>query len=656
MIFPRRDSSFSCSRPGVTISRLLIFCILTSMLGSLSADVTRKTDDKKKNKDTVPIPEARDVAVRFVAGQSVDIELDAAVGSLKQPDFIIRQQPEHGTLTNLRPHPKESNKAFITYTHAGTAGALMDKFTYACRIEGGPISAPAVVTLIGQRMEPKLSLVNAPTFAKIFVGGESSSSIFLKNEGTAPYAMNIAWPEGWSGPPTIEVPIGKTVEIQVFFRPKRVGEFRFEGELQKGVPASKLFLHGECLRPLTISPSSVSLALDAKTGVRTGIFTLVNARPETVQVKLKLPSRINGPAELEIPAQGKVDVSVFLTAQDVEAYQGEIQILIGAAAVGNVAIQAAPKPAELQLIAPEKGVLDFGAMDQRKTVEREIILLNAGGEAMVVQVECRLPFSVEDSGKALRIEPRQQRSLKVKLKSETSGRLSQELKIAGGLNTLTVGMIAEVREVRGTVELQPSPMPPSVPAPLVIPSPVSPLPGSVDSPEAVTAARSPRQSALMSYLQMEGWPVSKEMINPYLERVMQVQMVGHTSNTITLAWKKQDIAPVGWVLEYSSQIYDAEQGFAVKSWGRFNNWTVVEGAADKVTVKLHSLRPGAQYEFRFMGIDRDGKVSEPSPRMLFTTKESWRIPSWLWRTLLLVALGLIVYVLYRVRRGDFEED
>lgn len=636
------------------IARVLIFCLLTSMLGSLPADVTRKPDDKKKSKDTVAIPEARDVAARFVAGQSIEIELDAAVGSLKQPDFIIRQQPEHGALSNLRPHQKESNKAIITYTHNGT-GALTDKFTYACRVEGGPISAPAVVTLIGQRMEPKLSLVNAPAFAKVFAGGESSSSIFLKNEGTAPYAMNIAWPEGWSGPPTIEVPIGKTVEIQVFFRPKRVGEFRFEGELQKGVPASKLFLHGECLRPLTISPGSISLALDAKTGVRSGTFSLVNARSEAVQVKLKLPARINGPAELDIPAQGKVDVNVFLTAQDVEAYQGEIQVLIGAA-VEKVSIQAAPKPAELQLVAPEKGVLDFGGVDQRKTVEREIILLNAGGEPMVVQAECRLPFSVEESGKALRIEPRQQRSLKVKLRSDASGRLSQELKIAGGGNTLSVGMIAEVREIRGTVELQPSPMPPSQPAPLVIPAPVSTPAGSGAPPEGGAAARSPRQSALMTFLQMEGWPISRDMINPYLERVTQVQMVDHTSNTITLAWKKPDIAPVGWVLEYSSQIYDAEQGFAIKSWGRFNNWTVVEGPADKVTVKLHSLRPGAQYEFRLMGIDRGGKVSEPSPRMLFTTKPSWRIPSWLWRSLLVVALGLIVYVLYRVRRGDFEED
>lgn len=656
MIFPRRDSRKPLPRPGVSITgALAVFLVPALLTGSLFADVTKSTEDKKKSKDTVSIPEARDVSAKFVAGQSVDVELDAAVGTVKQPDFIIRQQPEHGTLSNLRPHKKESNKALITYTHSGMDAPLADKFTYACRVDGGPMSAPAVVTLTGQRMEPKLSLVNAPNFYKVFAGGESSSKIILKNEGTAPYLMNIAWPDGWVGPPTIDVPIGKTVEIQVFFRPKKVGEFRFEGELQKGVPSSKLFLYGECLRPLTVSPGSISLALDAKTGVRTGNFSLVNALAEPSLIKFILPARVNGPAEMEIPAQGKADAAVFLAAQDVDAFSGEIQVIAGNA-VEKVTVQAAPKPAELRLLIPEKGVLDFGGMDQRKQVEREIILLNAGGEPMVVQAECRLPFSVEDSGKAMRIEPLQQRSLKVRLKSETSGKLTQELKIMGGLKTLNVNMVAEVREVKAAVELQPAPMKSVEVAP-----PVNPPPAAEVSPEgekvAAPAPRTAGQSVLLSYLQMEGLPIPKELINPYLERITRVELIESTSSTLTLAWKKPDIVPAGWYVEASSQVYDPGQGIVMKKWVRTNSWKLEEGgAADKITIKFHSLTPGSPYEFRIMGVDREGKLSEPSPRMLFTTKDSWRIPTWLWRTMLVVALGLVAYVLYRVRRGDFEED
>lgn len=655
MIFPRRVSSIQPVRHGVSITRVLRIILLGMLMpGSLVADVTKSGEDKKKSKDTVSIPEARDISVRFVEGQPVDIELDAAVGSVKQPDFIIRQQPEHGTLSNLRPHPKESNKGIITYTHTGVDVPLMDRFTYACRVDGGPMSAPAVVTLTGQRMEPKLSLVNAPNFSKVFVGGESSSRIVLKNEGTAPYLMNIAWPEGWVGPPAIEVPMGKTIDFQVFFRPKRVGEFRFEGELQKGVPSSKLILFGECLRPLTVSPGNIVLSPDAKTGVRTGSFSLVNARPESVLVTLKMPARLNGPSEVEIPAQGRVEINVFLAAQDVEAYTGEIGIAAGTS-MEKISVQASPKPAELRLVIPEKGVLDFGVIDQRKRIEREIVLLNAGGEPMVVQVECRQPFSVEASGKALRIEPRQQRSLNVGLKSEASGKLSQQLQIIGGMSTLIVGMIAEIREVKAPVEPQPSPMRSNVPAP-VLPTPVYTAPGN-PSPGDAAAGRTSMQSAIMSYLQMEGFPIPKELINPYLERVTRVELIERTPSSITMSWKKHDIAPAGWILEASSQIYDPGHRIFIKAWRRINNWKLVEGGdPNKITVRLVSLKPASQYEIRVMGVDRDGKVSEPSPQMLFATAESWRVPAWIWRTLLVVALGLVAYILHRVRRGDFDED
>ncbi len=623
------------------------------MWGNLSADVTKSAEEKKKSKETVSIPEVRDLSVRFVEGQSVDIELDAAVGSVKQPDFIIRQQPANGTLTNLRPHQKESNKAIITYTHKGVDIPLMDRFTYACRIDGGPMSAPAVVTLSGQRMAPKLNLLNTPNFSKIFVGGESSAKIILKNEGTAPYFMNIAWPDGWVGPASIDVPMGKTIDIQIIFRPKRVGEFRFEAELQKGVASSKLILFGDCLRPLTVSPSNITLTLDTKTGMRTGSFSLINGRPETVVVTLKMPARLSGIAEMEIPAQGKVDVAVSLGAQDVEIYAGEIGVVTGTTEE-KIGVQAAPKPAELRLVTPENGVLDFSMIDQRKKVEREVILLNAGGEAMVVQLECQQPFSIEASGHALRIEPLQQRSVKVTLKSETSGKLDQQLKVIGGTSTLSVRMLAEVKEAKGTTEPRPIPMRTgeTVVAPL---APVIPAPGNTND-DVTAAGRTAMQSAFLAYLQMEGLPIPKQFINPYLERVASLALTERTSSSLTLAWKKPDIAPAGWILETSSQIYSPAHGVFIKAWNRVNNWKPVEGSeVNKIAVRLHSLNPTTQYEIRVMGVDREGKVSEPSPQALFSTAQAFRIPSWISRIFLLGALGLVIYVLYRVRRGDFQE-
>jgi hypothetical protein len=67
----------------------------------------------------------------------------------------------------------KSNKAFITYTHRD-ADVMSDKFTYACRVDDGPVSAPATVSLIGQVLEPKLEIIDAPRIGKVFLGGEES--------------------------------------------------------------------------------------------------------------------------------------------------------------------------------------------------------------------------------------------------------------------------------------------------------------------------------------------------------------------------------------------------------------------------------------------------------------------------------------------------
>ncbi|HSJ02049.1 MAG TPA: Ig-like domain-containing protein, partial [Verrucomicrobium sp.] len=259
-----------------------MFFIFTLGVGWLHADVKLKAGDGKRKKDDVVIPEARDVTAAFVAGQAVDIELSGAVGTLKQAEFVVRQLPEHGTLTNLRPHQRDSNKSIITYTHAGPEASLADRFTYSVRVDGGPFSAPATVYLRGQRMEPILSVLTIPSFGKVYLGGESSGTVAVRNLGRAPYVMNMVWGEGWSGPAKLEINPGETSEFRLTFRPTKPGEVRHEIELQPGVKTSKMTLFGEGIRALTVSPSYLTLDYNRSTGLRTGVLTLVNGRPEKV--------------------------------------------------------------------------------------------------------------------------------------------------------------------------------------------------------------------------------------------------------------------------------------------------------------------------------------------------------------------------------------
>ncbi|WP_038167320.1 fibronectin type III domain-containing protein [Verrucomicrobium sp. BvORR106] len=659
---------------------LLVLTALTS--GMALADVKLRAGDGKRSKDDVFIPEARDVSASFVAGSTVDIELVGTVGTLKQADFVVRQLPEHGTLTNLRPHPRESNKSLITYTHAGEQAGLFDKFTYSVRVDGGPFSAPATVSLRGQRMEPILSIVKMPSFGRVFLGGEATGTVSVRNMGRAPYRMNMVWSEGWAGPATLEVNPGDTVDFQMTFKPVRPGEVRHEIELQPGVKTSKLTLFGEGVRALTVSPGYLTLDYNRTTGVRSGILTLVNGRSDPMKVTLKFPIRLLAPASLEIPPQQKAEVLLQLPATDVPQFLGEV-VVESDGVSEKVAVQSRPKPAELKLVSPEKGTLDFGQVTQRKATSRDIILANTGGELLVVEVQARNPYVSEFSGQALRLEPGQQRSVKVFLKSESLGNVISDLRIIGGASESVVTLKSYVREVTAP---EATPVPPVVAAlpaassasPAVTPTagistpsaapaavdsaavptlPVAPAPVKRSAPVPSDAPRAPLnnvQNALAAYLATEGLPMPSSFINPHLDRVNNVELVDRETSNFTIAWKKPGVAPAGWALETASMAKDERSNLFIKTWNRVNHWKTVSGDNDKVVVKVLALRPASQYEMRVRGVDRDGKFSEPSPIFVVTTPEPWRVPAWAWRGMLVSALLVVIYMLWRARRGDFE--
>lgn len=652
---------------------LLALTLLTA--GMALADVKLRAGDGKRSKESVFIPEARDVSASFVAGSAVDIELVGTVGTLKQADFVVRQLPEHGTLTNLRPHPRESNKSLITYTHAGEQASLMDRFTYSVRVEGGPFSAPATVTLRGQRMEPILSVVKMPSFGRVFLGGEASGTVSVRNMGRAPYRMNMVWSEGWSGPPTLEVNPGDTVDFQLIFKPVRPGEVRHEIELQPGVKTSKLTLFGEGVRALTVSPGYLTLDYNRTTGVRSGILTLVNGRADPMKVTIKFPIRLLAPATLEIPPQQKAEVLLQLPATDVPQFLGEV--VVEADGVSEkVAVQSRPKPAELKLVSPEKGTLDFGQVTQRKATSRDIILANTGGELLVVEVQARNPYVSEFSGQALRLEPGQQRSVKVFLKSESLGNVISDLRVIGGASESVVILKAYVREPAAPEAAPAAPVVAAAPRTPVTPSNGSSATAPAPAPAATPVAASPSaappvrrsappmaaplvprngvQNALAAYLATEGLPMPSSYINPHLDRVDSVELVDRETSNFTIAWKKPGVAPAGWALETASVSKDERSNLFIKTWNRVNHWKTVSGDDDKVVVKVLALRPASQYEMRVRGVDRDGKFSEPSPIFVVTTPEPWRVPAWAWRGMLVSALLVVIYMLWRARRGDFE--
>jgi hypothetical protein len=637
---------------------ILLAFVLAPSPSRLRADVKTGAGDKgdkpaKREKDKKPVefaPEARDFAAKFIAGKSVDIELSASVSSVKQVEFMIRQQPLNGTVSEVRPHPRDLNKAIVTYTHNGTDGSLTDRFTFACRLGDGPISAPATVKLVGQRFEPILYILSVTAMNKVFLGSESSLRFTVSNAGPASYSSDITWESPWKGPPHLDLKSGETQEVSVFFQPTTAGIFRLDRLLQPGVSSSRLLLYGECVRPLTVSPSRLKLTINPQTGAREGILTLANGFAGPQVADCKLPPRLTAATTVQVPGAGQAQLLVSLPAQDVAAFKGELAISTPDCKE-TVVVEADAKAALLQLMEPADGVLDFGSVALGKDIHGQVILKNNGGITAVVQALPGAAVRVTPSGEALRIEPGAQGKFLVSLHADQVGELQTEANIQGAGLVLRVPVKVNVtpapRDKAGDQRNASA-----ISASDAMSSVEGGQPSRTEEEEAAAMRKSPLYRPILAYLSANGAPVPKANINPYLEKIHQVEVRDRSTHSITIAWKKPEMMPAGWSIERASWAR-MPTGDLVKAWVPVKNWEPVNAGDKFVGARLKSLSPNSRVEIRLMGVDRDGKVSEPSTFAMETMAAS-RWPSWIWQVSLVSGLLLVFGGLYLIREGYWE--
>jgi len=619
------------------------------------ADVTRTNEDKKKkDKIVVYTPEAKSLNVNFVAGVAVEIELTAAVGSLKQVEFVIRQAPENGTLTEPRPHPRDNNKALVIYTPRAAQSALQDSFTYACRLDGGSMSAPATVMLNGKKFDPQLEVQGAPRFDRVFLGGEATARVLVKNKGPAVYKSTLVFEEPWSGPPELEVAPGQTAELLINFRPSQAGNYRNQITLQAGLKESILYLYGECIQVLTISPGRLALNYSPSTGERSGILTIVNTRADPATVSLKLPARLQGQKTINLEPLAKAELLLKLLPDDVALFQDEVTVETGSMSE-SVLVVADAKPGQMRLLAPTKGEpVRFGEVKQKGKAHGEVTLSNVGGQAIIAGARSSVPFFIEEAGQALRLEPGQQRNLSVELNTDRTGKFSGTLEVTGGSETITVPLVGEVFDSAtgpiGNAAPKAEAPPKASYSPQPSPVRTKPKPPTSDEPPN----RSLVQSSVIAFLSAKGLPVPKRLVNQYLEPPGPLEVLDRTTTTATIAWPKPAVPPADWSLEIGRDTLDFGNAAFLKTWQPYSSWKLHEADPGKVAIKIENLNPATQYEFHVLARDREGKHSQASAVVMVETRIPWSVPPWLWRVLIIAALAIAIYVLQKIRKGEFE--
>lgn len=629
-------------RGWIKIFQALLF---STLIGHVHADVKKKVDEKNKKESYAP--EVRNSAATFVAGQSVDIELTASVGTLQQVEFIIRQGPLNGTLSPVRPHPRDTNKGVVTYTHRDRTAPLTDSFTFASRVDGGPMSAPGTVTLTGRGFEPRLSILAVSVADKVFPGGESTIKISLKNHGDAPFARGLKWDAPWRGPPHMELKAGESADFLIVFKPADTGIFRSTVELQPGTESSKFLLYGECVRALTVSPSRLQLLLNPESGAREGTLSLADGRSDSVHVEVRTTQRLQGGGAFDVKGGSKTDVILRLPASDVAAFHGEV-VVSTQEGTETVIVEAAAKAHDLRMIAPDHGVLDMGRMELGTTAHGEIQLRNSGGLPAIVEAQAFPPLMVTPVHQTLRVEPGHQVTFAVSLKGEQIGSFQSEVRIVGGDSMMRVPVNVEITSPKENPKKATTSTPSGTPAPPLKTN--DSVPVVEISPDV---APTELQKIVAGYLRSKGMPIPMDKINPYLERIKEVSVVHRTSSSITLSWKKPEIMPAKWEVETSFIQAVPEAKTFIKVWRTFKTWEPVPVDADKIGIRLHTLPEAAQIEIRIMGVDRDGKFSPSSNALVLETLSAWHLPPWFWYLLIVVALVIVIYYLIRIRRGDF---
>jgi len=662
----------------------MLLCL--SLTSSVLADIklgpgkekdkdSRKQDEKRMEQLGALSPEVKPAQVSFVAGRSVEVELDAAAALVTGLKFIIREGPKHGTLSEVRTHPTERHKALVTYTHTGGEENMVDSFAYACRIGEGPFSAPARVVLNGRRAEARLMVMQQPQFGRVLPGTEVMAKAVVTNRGIGPFEADLVWPTPWKGPPRLALDIGETAEIAVLVTPERPGVLSEEVVLQEGNETSRIRLWLQCEQPFIVTPSRAQMNYDAERGLRWIKARIANATKEPMTLKLSLPERLQGPAEVEVRPGQLHEMELTLDENDVKAFEGEVRVTDGVLSE-RLLLGASPEPAQVAMVAPSSGKLQFGSHDQGVVAKATLVLSNNGGEAAVLAVQAPPPFRVAADEQSFSVAPGETQKLVMEVESGKAGRYQGKVVLSGGGNRLELEAeatfvdpnVIQMKSGKGSTATGGASASAKVARPKAAPAPVAVAP-SGDQPPPDTAAKAPvgptpdkkdnavtamgkmntQAAAMLSYLSVFGAPIPDAERSKKYGKLEGIQMTQQGRDHLELAWERPnpDSPPQSYRVEASQQVYEPVTKMFFRQWVPMPEVKTVDVGEGREGVRLTGLRHSSQYEVRVLAVDELGKVSPPSDIYLLSTLPPWRPPLWWWYA---GALALLGGLLWQARR------
>jgi len=558
-----------------------------------------------------PPPMAQPLNVSIFRGRSVEIPLRAIGRAPSQLKFLIRAKPAHGRLGAIRFTGPKS--AVVTYTHAENTGAGTDTFTYAVQAADTAVSAPAPVRITISEEPPALSVVHSLDFGRLLLGETREEEITIRNTGGGVLTGTIKVPEPWKVLDSADYRLGRKQErkIRILFSPESEGDYSDKIAFTHD-SRSAVNLTGSATPPLRFEPERQIELTRPESGSRASARLLIrNETPDSREVEITVPPEIVAPAEISVPGQGEVEVTLETQTDFLGALEGRVSLESGGFRQEIPLRVFALQP--VLLVEPRDG-LNFGDLPPRRRFTKMLSIENNGGVAARLKVTAPPEVLLLPDPNTAVLAPGEKRVFEVAFEPGTAGEYEANIAISSdGSAAVNLPITARIND----------PKPPTtgkIPTAILAPI-VPPEPGEAGPSAAASFSTIP--------------PITGVMINRINKRDLE------------LSWKKPAPTATGYIIEQRKleTIKDAPPKIIWEERRQIK----ISADNDRVVARFENLAPGQTWFLRISSLNETGRRSAPSQTIRITSPPDQRI-GWFWVVAFLVIAGAATFAVKHLRQ------
>lgn len=574
-----------------------------------------------------PPPVALNVKVKREGKTEIPLKIHGRANELLK--FLIRTAPAHGKLSE--PRKTEREAAVVVYEPPADLAITTDKFLFSVQSSAG-VSAPVEVSITIIDQAPSLEIPDSIDFGTVRAGTPATKFLEITNRGGGLASGEVIVEAPWKidGPAGYKLKAGELAIYKLIFAPTTGGTFEKVASFTSE-PTRSTTLRGVAESAVAASPNPVVLRHDASDPIRSGTLELTSQTDEPRTLALKTDARLQVPAQVTLPARGKIEVPIQSAPGDVQPLESEVRIE-GQDLALSVAVKAA---AVGPIVRANPRTIAFGNVAAGKVATAPFELENVGGSTAEVTWSIAEPFRTAQTSTLL--VAGEKRTFSLELESKTGGRFRAWLQCKVGAQTFDVPVEAQVaapgapapgRAASGTTAAAPGATDPAA-SPDPTTSPETPQPQNVTPavppdwledgvrPAGVTITEIGSASALLK------WPLS--LADSTAFRIEARELYLGPDRKLAARW-----VPVG------DQKVTSADGF--------------------YAAKLTGLRPATSHTVRVLPVNAQGEPGERlfAVRFLTAAKPTLKPRSWLMPSLVVALFAIVGWQVARWFRRQRE--